>query len=666
MLSDQACTQEKPATSPPSWDVGPDRSEGLNGHIEYKRPHTIRIISPPSMLKLRVFQQGLYGYVGGLSISHSSFFLVYEDEEVSRERLPWNVLSNSALSFAHGIASQDLDRPNTWRHHESETNVQTEDVLQTTHCVHSMTAHTRGILWKMIEPRSRSWLCCFRKQMLSNFVISKRCQRLSLPKRLTQRCLPRLQRVICLAPQSHLPTTGSETFPGTTSCQWTCFRWWWWWWWWCKTRNLMQSMDLDARFNGHGHGFVFSIPAAVKLFPPMRLQFLWKDGREILALKASLRISLVVVWNHLESTCNVSASNPQRLEQGARLGQLCRYNRERTKTRRSSRRSLCRKVCTWKTPGGRSSGSWWSGQPCVSALVWDTHACICKEPLRLSIWSGCENAQTSFAWSKISRSSLRDAMPECSRLNAWCCSGDPWSPSISRQWAIHTRLAAFNLRVAAVHFQMTDYSLEVKSRWARTNYSICLLTVWCVYPARECVVQAFQLANRHFMIGTCIVSSSILAYQVMNLCEADFAGGIRVNTFSTIPETSWNYDTVRGLNQGRMRWQASWMLQNSEPETFAAVCASKRAKQVTTQLLPKASSLIKQERSECSDDRCCDWCHSLPAFLAHQSEICVFWPQITTPAADHCKPWSLHVAPNQLEDKVPAIHLFFLIQRLLA
>ena len=58
-----------------------------------------------------------------------------------------------------------------------------------------------------------------------------------------------------------------------------------------------------------------------------------------------------------------------RLEQGARLGQLCRYKRERTKITRSSRWSLCCKVCTWKTPGRRSSGSWWSRQPCVSALV---------------------------------------------------------------------------------------------------------------------------------------------------------------------------------------------------------------------------------------------------------------------------------------------------------
>ena len=116
-----------------------------------------------------------------------------------------------------------------------------------------------------------------------------------------------------------------------------------------------------------------------------------------------------------------------------------------------------------------------------------------------------------------------------------------------------------------------------------------------------------------------------------------------------LPETSWNYDTVRDLNQGRMRWQASWTLQNSEPETFAAVFAYKRAKQVTTQLLPKASSLIKQERSWMLRWQVL-WLTSLPALLVHPSEIWVFQPQITTPAAHHCKPWSLHVATNQLED----------------
>ena len=132
------------------------------------------------------------------------------------------MLSNSVLSFGRGIASEDLDRSNARRHHESETNVQTEEVLQATHWMHSMTAHTPGIVWKMIESRSHSWRCCFRKQMLSNFVSSKRpsprCKRLSLPKRLTHRCPP-LQRVICLTPQGHLSTTGGETFPGTTSRQ---------------------------------------------------------------------------------------------------------------------------------------------------------------------------------------------------------------------------------------------------------------------------------------------------------------------------------------------------------------------------------------------------------------------------------------------------------------
>ena len=148
------------------------------------------------------------------------------------------MLSNSVLSFARGIASEDLDRPNARRHHESETNVQTEDV-QATHWMHSMTAHTRGIVWKMIESRSHGWRCCFRKQMLSNFVSSKRpfprCKRLSLPKRLTHRRPPRRQRVICLTPQGHLLTTGSETFPDTTSRQLNLFS------------MMMRAMGLDPK-----------------------------------------------------------------------------------------------------------------------------------------------------------------------------------------------------------------------------------------------------------------------------------------------------------------------------------------------------------------------------------------------------------------------------------
>ena len=109
-------------------------------------------ISPPSMLKLRAFQQGLSGYVDGLSVKHSMQPLL-----ATLTFSPWK-LSNSVLSFA-GIASEDLE-PNAWRRHESETNVQTEDDLQATHWMHSMTAHTQGILWKTIEHKSRGWLCC--------------------------------------------------------------------------------------------------------------------------------------------------------------------------------------------------------------------------------------------------------------------------------------------------------------------------------------------------------------------------------------------------------------------------------------------------------------------------------------------------------------------------
>ena len=112
------------------------------------------------MPKLRGFQQGLYGYVDVLSINESSMqpqllpgtltFLVYEDEEVSKECLPWNVLSISVLSVARGIASEDLDRPNEWRHHESETNVQTEDV-QATHWMHSMTTTPEVLCGKLLN-----------------------------------------------------------------------------------------------------------------------------------------------------------------------------------------------------------------------------------------------------------------------------------------------------------------------------------------------------------------------------------------------------------------------------------------------------------------------------------------------------------------------------------
>ena len=158
---------------------------------------------------------------------------------------------------------------------------------------------------------------------------------------------------------------------------------------------------------------------------PIRLQFLWKDGREILALKASLRISLVTVSNHLESTCHVSASNPQRLEQGARLGQLCRYKRERTKTTRSSRWSLCRKVCTWKTPRRRSRALGEAGnRACQRLCKTLMHAFANSEP-----WDSAFEVAAKMC-RPVSNGPRYCArlcqMPECSRLNAYDAGfGDP-------------------------------------------------------------------------------------------------------------------------------------------------------------------------------------------------------------------------------------------------
>ena len=305
------------------------------------------------MLKLRGFQQALYGYVDVLSINESSMqpqllpgtltFLVCEDEEVSKECLPWNVLSNSVLVFVRGVATEDLDRPNAWRHHESETNVQTAEVLQATHWMHYMAAHTQGIVWKMIESRSRSWLCCLRKQMLSKFV-----QTPVASKRFPQRC-PHDGSVWFASPlraiKQRLAAKGFQAQPHAKR---TCFEkddakrepgpetW----------RNQWTSMQnlTDMAM------VLFFQYQQCNISRPMRLQFLWKDGREILAMQASLRISLVMVWNHLESTCNARAWNPQRLEQRARLQQLCRYRRDRTKITRSSRWSLCRKVLLERRP----------------------------------------------------------------------------------------------------------------------------------------------------------------------------------------------------------------------------------------------------------------------------------------------------------------------------
>ena len=127
--------------------------------------------------------------------------------------------------------------------------------------------------------------------------------------------------------------------------------------------------------------------------PPMRLQFLWSDGREILALKASFRIRLVMVWNHVESACNESASNSQKLEQGAHLGQLCRYKRERTKTGRSSRWSLCRKVCIYLKEARREIKRLLVKRATVRVSTCVRHSCMhlqgALRPSNWSIWRKC-------------------------------------------------------------------------------------------------------------------------------------------------------------------------------------------------------------------------------------------------------------------------------------
>ena len=158
--------QEKPATSLPFWDVGRDKSEGLNRRIYRIQAQAYNSYHFPSFHAQTEGIPARFVWIRRCSFHQQLLpgtltFLVYEDEEVSKECLPWSVLSNSVLSFARCVASEDLDRPNAWRHHESETNVQTEDVLQATHWMHSMTTHTRGIVWKIIESRSHGWRCCF-------------------------------------------------------------------------------------------------------------------------------------------------------------------------------------------------------------------------------------------------------------------------------------------------------------------------------------------------------------------------------------------------------------------------------------------------------------------------------------------------------------------------
>ena len=187
---------------------------------------------------------------------------------------------------------------------------------------------------------------------------------------------------------------------------------------WPETRcNQWTSMQDLTDIAMACHGSVVSIPA-VQLFPSNETPvFVERWYREILVLKASFRIRLVMVWNHVESACNESASNSQRLEQGARLGQLCRYKRERTKTRRSSRWSFCRKICIYLKEARREIKRLLGKRATVRVSTCVRHSCMhLQGALRLSIWSVCKNVKTTSTWSKISRLSLDAGMQQAERM----------------------------------------------------------------------------------------------------------------------------------------------------------------------------------------------------------------------------------------------------------
>ena len=327
------------------------------------------------------------------------------------------------------------------------------------------------------------------KQMLSNFFSSERRKRLSLRKRFASlRCRLRQQRpMFFLAPQSHLSTTGSDALPGTSSRQdWTCF----WCGRWALSRNQVQPMDLNARFDGHSHGSVVSIPA-VQFFPsnetPVFVEGWSRNiGAEgILSNQASNGLESFGI--HLQWECFEFAKARTGSPFGTAVQIQKGANEDQTlKSLEFVSQSLY--ICL-KEPR-REIKRLLVKRATVRVSTCVRHSCMhLQGALRLSIWSICENVQTSFTWSKISRSSLQNAgMQQAAQI----VSSRPVvsKHTLERQCVIDTRLAAFNLLVAALHFQMTDCSiedLEVKSRWARTT-TLCLPVIWWIYPARGCVV----------------------------------------------------------------------------------------------------------------------------------------------------------------------------------
>ena len=145
----------------------------------------------------------------------------------------------------------------------------------------------------------------------------------------------------------------------------------------------------------------------------------------------------------------------------------------------------------------------------------------------------------------------------------------------------------------------------------------------------------------------------------MNPSEADFVvGGIRVNTFWT---TTWNNLRLWQCKGSKSGWnQVTSKLQVAEFRTRNLCCSMCVQKRQASDDAGVAESFVFNQARKIWMLRCCDWCHSLPAFLVHPSEIWVFQHQITTPAAHHCKPWLLLVSWRM--DKIPAVHPLFLIQ----
>ena len=312
------------------------------------------------------------------------------------------------------------------------------------------------------------------KQMLSNFFSSERRKRLSLRKRFTR-------PMFFLAPQSHLSTTGSDTFPGTSSRQdWTCF----WGGRWDLTRNPMQSMDLNARFDGHSHGSVVSIPA-VQLFPSNETPVFverWRNiGAEgILSNQASTGLEsfgIRLQWECFEFAKARTGSpfgTAVQIQKGANEDQTLKllefvsqslYLKE---ARREIKRLLVKRATVR-----------------VSTCV--RHSCMhLQGAVRLSIWSLCENVQTSFTWSKISRSCLDAEMRHAERM----LSSRPVVSKHIQTVSHRHQTGSFQFarcRSAFPDDRLLAWRSGSEVEMSSHNHSMPSNN-WWVYPARGCVV----------------------------------------------------------------------------------------------------------------------------------------------------------------------------------